>query len=144
MKMPHVPAITREELTFAVELAEAAAEHKFAQPSVASVSPKFLMGGGTHYELTETAENRAIMAIKREFGDKSQTILWRYWALGDMLRDERIAESSPQVGDSTAIHKSVLQIAAIMPLNPKGTFNAKVFFERVRRCMAELAEQDGE
>jgi hypothetical protein len=67
--------------------------------------------------------------------------MMRAWALGELLDDARMADflrTTPDDPEQEEIHQAALDIAAVMPLNPQGHFNANVFFKRVAARAQEI------
>ena len=125
------PAISAEQLAFALALANAAAGNRIPQSGMRAVSPRIILDRA-ELVLTDTAENRAIFAIKKAFGDNWHPVIWRLWALLEIMQDKRMGKYTLAHSDTeTAIDDAIIAVAAEMPLNSKGLFSANAFFRRL-------------
>jgi hypothetical protein len=78
-----------------------------------------------------------MIAVRDQFPrEKFTSLMMRAWALGSLMDDPRMAPftrpSEDADPEAIEVHEAVLDIAAVMPLNKKGLFNAGTFFRRVK------------
>ena len=149
MKMRKVAEITPEELAFALKLADAAAEGKIPLSGVGDKGVRIDNEDGTVDDITftDTPQSRAMFAIRDQFGDRWMPVMMRAWAFAEVLDDPRMRDFVfvPEGASERKVDDSVIEIAAIMPLNPKDFFNHSTFFKRAQKRIDEVtADLQGE
>lgn len=147
-RMNYTAPVSTEELTFAMNVGSAAASGKTPLSGVGDKGITIDMGDGEFRDLqfTDNPSNRAMFAIRDQFPDKFAALMTRAWALGTIMKDDRMAEFTREVEgepEATEVHQAVWDIAAIMPLNPQLLFNGNIFFKRVAERAREIGGPDG-
>ena len=148
-----LPPVDIEEFVFQAQLAAAAYARR--APTKNPSERGFIFEGqdGTEEEFKfgDIPINRAFMAVADNMAEtevsreKSFNILVRIWAVGDMIRSDRIKEWQKECEDDPArilIHESVLTAGAVLPLNKRGSFNEEEFFQKVAELAKEYEEAE--
>ena len=140
--------VTPDELQYAISVGSAAAAGKIPKSGVGGMGVDILddeTGETNRYELTDIPANRMAIAVRDQFSrEKFPAVMMRSWALGPLLDDERMKPYIRQESDdgSFEMHEVVLEVAAVMPLNPEGEFNRNTFFKRVAKLYAERGDDE--
>jgi hypothetical protein len=142
-----VNPVTREELGFAVAVGGAAASYKMPTPSPTKFGLALTENDGTvmNIRFTDIPLNRGMLAIREHCGgdpSKFFSLAFRLFALGSILRRKEIApwirrNVSPGVDE---VHPAVIEAAATLPLNSRGHFDARTFFQKVKEVAADGAD----
>jgi len=145
--LPRIAPVEPAELSFALAVGSAAAAKRIPGAGVGGMGIDIQAEDGEieRLELTDVPMNRAAMAIRDQFPrEKFMPLMFRGWALGALFDDERMA---PYLREDAAdpkaceVHEAVMDVAAVMPLNKDGQYNASAFFRRVERRAEEIAQE---
>jgi hypothetical protein len=143
-----IPAVSPEEFAFAMAVAGAAAAGKTPQSGVGHLGINYQEEDGSvgRLGLTDIPMNRGMIAVRGQFPrEKFHTLMFRIWALGEVMEDSRMApfrrpaEGEPGVEE---VHEAVYAVAAEMPLNKDGHFNRQKFFRRLAARAREMEEAE--
>jgi hypothetical protein len=138
-----IPAVTSEQLVFALGVADAAATGKTPQSGIGHLGVEGAPADGVaRIGLTDIPANRAMIAVRKQFpSEVFQPLMFRMWALATVMKDSRAkaflraAEDDPE---GQEVHEAVYEVAATMPLNKDALFNAQKFFRRVAARAREI------
>ncbi len=99
----------------------------------------------TAIQCTDTPVNRVLLTMRECYEDRldAQSAAWRFWALGDVIRDPRLA---PWIlahdAARLALHDAVMAAAATAPMDATGAFVVKPFWAALERWAAEHPDVD--
>lgn len=132
-----------DDLIAAYALAEAAAEGRDAEASVAGEGFVLAVGDGepVWHDLSDDPLNRAMLSLRRRFPKGMMHVLMlRLTALGEMAacrEAERYISADPEAPGETRMSRAMFAVAAEMPLADDLSFERDAFFRRVARAYAE-------
>jgi hypothetical protein len=94
-------------------------------------------------QFTDIPINRFGMAVLRRYGkqtEKASSFMFRFFALNDLIRSGQLSPDyyrpAPKDGEPSEIHDAVLEVAATLPLSPKGAFKPRAFLKALRQASA--------
>jgi hypothetical protein len=94
----------------------------------------------TALTFTDTPMNPVLLTMRACYADRLdyQSAAWRFWALGDVIRDPRLA---PWIlahdTERLELHDAVIAVAATAPMDTNGAFWVEPFCAAVQRWAAE-------
>lgn len=133
-----IPPVDPTQFTFALRLASAAGSYRMPMdsPSKAGLeveTPDGVMSIG----FTDVPLNRMAFAIREHCGTDQKlflSVMWRWFALmgvSDSPRMKKWVQTVPDDPGTQEVNEALFTAAATMPLNAKGGFDRKTFFDRV-------------
>jgi hypothetical protein len=122
------------DMAFAIAMAAGSGAMPTESPTTQKVSLED-KGKVTTYRFTDNTMNRVMFAVREHFdrGIKASAFMFRFWALGELMKDSRMRRwTRPDGDDHSLIFEGVGEAAATLPLHVKTLkFNADAFFSRV-------------
>ncbi len=140
----NIASLDPDEFMGALQYANMVAGYEFLEEIPAIGKPIFKTDEGT-VALTNIPENRFGLAIAKHFRkqqDKTQSFMWRWWALQKVRKHKSMRKYIRGAGDELEIHCAVFEVAATHKLSDKYEFRPKPFFEEVRRVAALMDAEE--
>lgn len=137
-------SVSAQELAYAHGVAGAAAFLKGPTENPQGYGLSIDLGSGDvqHLNFTDIPANRAMFAIKKEFGGgaKFYALASRVYALQAVAQDARFERYSNPAADNPdmiEVDEAIFEVAATTPLPVMGDFDLDAFFAEVERIAAE-------
>lgn len=136
--------VSPQELAYAHGVAGAAAFLKgpTENPEGYGLTIEFDDGEANHISFTDIPANRAMFAIKKEFGGgaKFYALSSRVYALQAVILDARFQQYCKPAADHAdmiEVNDAIFEVAAMIPLPVMGDFDLDAFFAEVAKVAAK-------
>lgn len=135
--------VSPQELAYAHGVAGAAAflDGPTENPEGYGLTIEFDDGEASHVSFTDIPANRAMFAIKKEFGGgaKFYALASRIYALQAVILDDRFqqySKAAAEHADMIEVDEAIFEVAAAFPLPVMGNFDLDAFFTEVAKAAA--------
>jgi len=144
-----IKPVDPERFKFAVGVFGAAAALKGPAPNPNQYAVNFIDDDGsvTEIRLADRAENRGMLALRREFSDADEleSIGFRILNMGEVVRMERLSKMGVIQTDEAGqlmVHASVIYALARAPFRKSGKLDKAAFVAAVKSEFARIEADD--